>query len=224
VAYVKYSPGGGQLWSTAVRDGTERRLSSLMLEAAFPTMSPDGRSFVYHLRSASGGQKLRRVDLATDRSTDLVDEKGMSAGFGNWSRDGKQIAFEIHLGEDVLLATVPASGGPYTKWTTGHGKTWPGSWTDDGKTIIAAAQREGVWNVYAIGSDHSERKLTDYTSLREYVRYTRLTPSADRIIYEYQETKGNIFLGDMGHQASAEDPIRSNQDCHAGFIPCFLCN
>ena len=63
--------------------------------------------------------------------------------------------------------------------------------------VIATAQRDGVWNVYAINRDRTEKKLTDYTSLREYVRYARMTPSGDRIVYEYNETKGNIYIGEL---------------------------
>jgi Tol biopolymer transport system component len=141
--------------------------------------------------------RLQKVELATSRVTDLVREKGISAGFGVWSNDGRQIAFQSQKGEDVQLDTIPADGGPITVWTEGHGKTWPGSWTADDQTIIAAAQRDGIWNLYAIGRDRSEKKLTDYSRLREFVRYPRISSSGDRIIYEYNETKGNIYIGEL---------------------------
>jgi Tol biopolymer transport system component len=197
VVYVKYSPAGSELWSVSLRDGVDRRLSPARPDTAFPSISPDGRYFVYHRQSDSGSQTLRKLDLATGRSSDLLAAKDVSNGFGIWSPDGKQVAFEIHLGEDDHLGTVSAAGGPYAEWTTGHGKTWPGSWSADGNTIIAAGRRDAVWNVRAIGRDHSEKKLTDYTSLRAFVRFTRLSPAGDRIIYEYNETKGNIYIGEL---------------------------
>ena len=197
VAYVKYFAQGTELWSTSLRDGTERRVSPVTIPGKFPLLSPDGRYFVYHTPPSSQGMKLRKLDLKTGQSSDVVNVAGVNSGFGVWSRDSKQIAFLTQHGENDHLATVSADGGPYTEWTAGPGKTWPGGWTADGNAIVAACQREGVWNVCAVGRDHSERKLTDYTSLREYVRYARLSPASDRVVYEYNETKGNIFIGDL---------------------------
>ena len=39
--------------------------------------------------------------------------------------------------------------------------------------------------------------MTDYSQLREFVRYPKLSPSGDRIIYEYNETRGNIYIGEL---------------------------
>ncbi len=197
LAYSRYSPKGGEIWSMSLRDGVERRLSSAPINGGFPMLSPDGRQVIYHTAPTSLGMTLRKLNLETGQTSDLVGGKDVRAGFGVWSPDGKEIAFLLQHGQDDQLATVSSNGGNYTEWTTGKGKTWASGWSPDGQAVIATAQRDGVWNVYAINRDRTEKKLTDYTSLREYVRYARMTPSGDRIVYEYNETKGNIYIGEL---------------------------
>jgi len=58
-----------------------------------------------------------------------------------------------------------------------------------------AVQHGGVWNVYALDlATGIERPLTHYTAPNAYVRYPQLSPTGKQIVYEYTETRGNIWM------------------------------
>ena len=93
---------------------------------------------------------------------------------------------------------MPAAGGDYTQLTTEAGQSWPWSWAPDNDTIVFAGSREGVWNLWQVSrTTKIQKKLTDYTSLRTYVRYPAWSPKGDRIVYEFNETKGNIYVAEL---------------------------
>lgn len=52
-----------------------------------------------------------------------------------------------------------------------------------------------IWNVYWVSRATGQQKqLTKYTDLNSYVRYPAWSPLNNRIVYEYVETKGNIWM------------------------------
>ena len=61
-----------------------------------------------------------------------------------------------------------------------------------------AAERNGVWNVWWVSvKDSTEKRVTNYTKLNAYVRYPSWSPLGDKIVYEYAETTGNIWIMDV---------------------------
>jgi len=79
--------------------------------------------------------------------------------------------------------------------THDSGQNWPYSWSPDGRRIAFAAMRGGVWNVRWAARDGShEEQLTDYQGARHYVRYPAWSPTGNAIVYEYGETRGNIWV------------------------------
>ena len=59
--------------------------------------------------------------------------------------------------------------------------------------IIFAGQRDGVWNIYTISiKTRVQKQLTNYSKLNAFVRYPAWSP--ERIVYEYAETTGNIWM------------------------------
>ena len=60
-----------------------------------------------------------------------------------------------------------------------------------------AGERGGVWNIWTVSvADKTGKRLTSYAKLNAYVRYPTWTPLGDRIVYEYAETTGNVWMMD----------------------------
>jgi Tol biopolymer transport system component len=58
--------------------------------------------------------------------------------------------------------------------------------------------RDGVWNIWWVSrSTREEKKLTALTSFRSIVRYPAWSPRGDRIVYEFAEAKGNIYVAEL---------------------------
>jgi Tol biopolymer transport system component len=58
-----------------------------------------------------------------------------------------------------------------------------------------AAQHDGIWNVYSLDlATGIETPLTHYTSQNAFVRYPQLSPTGKQIVYEYTETRGNVWM------------------------------
>jgi Tol biopolymer transport system component len=73
------------------------------------------------------------------------------------------------------------------------GKSWPHSFSPSGNEIVFAGQRDGIWNVYTISTKTKvQKQLTNYSKLNVFVRYPAW--STNRIVYEYAETTGNIWI------------------------------
>ena len=160
-------------------------------------LSPDGREAVFFLSDADGVLNIGKSALASGEFKRLTFDKE-SIGFPCWSRDGKWIALEIRRGDSTHLGIIPSGGGAITQLTSERGHSWPYGWSPDSEKIAFAGQRDGVWNLWWISREGGrQRKLTNYDSLRSYVRYPTWSPKGDQIVFEYAETRGNIFLMDL---------------------------
>jgi len=120
------------------------------------------------------------------------------AGFACWSPDGKFVAYQIKRGDDAYLMVMPSDGGESIQLTSGHGRSWPYSFSPDGDKIVFAGDRDGVWNVWWVShSTKMQKQLTNYTKPNSFVRYPAWSPLGNQIAYEYAETAGNIWLMEL---------------------------
>jgi Tol biopolymer transport system component len=82
--------------------------------------------------------------------------------------------------------------------TSDRGQSWPHSWSPDGDKIAFAGFRNGVWNLWWVSRTSRARKqVTNYNKLNAFVRYPTWSPHGDKIVYEYTETTGNIWLMEL---------------------------
>jgi Tol biopolymer transport system component len=187
--------GSNTLWAASLADGSMSRLSALPGHM-WVLLSPSGREIIFH-STDNGIVNIAKMDLSTRKSTPLTfDKEAMS--FPNWSPDSQTIAFETWRGDDSFLTTMDREGKHQMQLTHGPGHSWPYSWSPDGRRIAFAGLRDGAWNLFWISVDgQSEQKLTDHTSLRSFVRYPAWSPKGDLMIYEFAETKANIFIAQL---------------------------
>jgi len=88
---------------------------------------------------------------------------------------------------------VPASGSEPAVVLRSRQSTLSAGWMPDNDRILFAGFRDGAWNIFTVSRSTGQVvRLTDDHLLRTYVRYPDWL--IDRIAYEFNETRGNIFV------------------------------
>jgi Tol biopolymer transport system component len=187
--------GGNKLWSVSLADGSETVAVNTPLPHTMGRLSPDGKQAVFH-RYEGTRLATYRVSLPDGHTTRMTPESE-SIGYPTWSRDGKWIIGERVVGEGTEVGVIPAEGGSYRALTRTPGQNWPYSSSPDGNRVIMASLRDGVWNLWWVDLNGREQRLTGYRSLRTYVRYPDWSPTGERVVFEFAEAKGNIFIADL---------------------------
>jgi Tol biopolymer transport system component len=159
----------------------------------FNRLAPDGKHAAFH-RAEDGAMNVWTISFTDGQPRQLTFEHTM-AGWPAWSRDGKLLAIEVRNGPDTNIAVIPADGGSLVPVTHNRGQNWPYSWSPDDDQIAFAGYRNGLWNVFSVSrTTGAERRLTNYTRPNTFVRYPEWSPGGDRIVYEYGESTGNIWM------------------------------
>jgi Tol biopolymer transport system component len=197
VFYREFADGKVWVGMQRLDDGASRRLSELPVGANQISFSRDGALALFH-DDRDDRRQVYLQETATGARR-VIASGPEDVGYARFSRDDRWIALEITHRErgGTSIATMSASGGPYEVILESDQPVFPGGWMPDHVRILAAARREGVWNVYALSrTTGALQQLTSYTSPRTYVRYPDWL-AGDRLVYEFNETKGNIFVADL---------------------------
>ncbi len=209
LAFASNRRGRFEVWSVRLSDHKEELLYAPPQDVDWPRLSPDGTRLAFNSRHGGGTINVWVAPLAGGDPRQLTFDREMAA-FACWSPDGKTLALEVKRGEDTHLAVLPAAGGDLTQITGDRGQSWPHSWSPDGEWIAFAGQREGLWNVWAVSlATRVQRRLTDHARLNAYVRAPAWSPRGDRVVYEYAETTGNIWMVDVAGGAGRDRPSSS---------------
>lgn len=175
-------------------DGAIKTLSELPASVAQLSWSSDCRVALYHDESDDRRQLYRQDTDTGARKVIATGPEDM--GFARFSRDDKWISVEVtHRpkgGDDI--AVMPAEGGPMQVILKADQPSYAAGWMPDADRVLFAGFRDGAWNIYAVSRTTGRvDRLTSYTSLRTYVRYPDWL-TGDRLVYEFNETKGNVFV------------------------------
>jgi TolB protein len=131
--------GGAQV-AMVNPDGTGyRELTSGPNNSAFPSMSPDGRRFVYRTFGPDG-DGLRIMDLETKKITPIA------SGYDNfplWSPRGDLIMFSRQDHGAYEIYTIKPDGTGLKQLTHSQGNDAHMAWSPDGEYIVFASSRKG---------------------------------------------------------------------------------
>ncbi len=179
-----------------LKTGKERTLFEVNQDLTFPRLSPDGKQVVFN-STKSGTTNLWVASLESGAVKQLTFDKE-AIGFPCWSPDGQFLAFEVKRGDTTNIGIMPSAGGQVVELTSDRGQSWPHSWSPDGDKITFAGFRNGLWNLWWVSrTSRALKQVTNYTKLNAFVRYPAWSPQGDRIVYEYTETTGNIWLMEL---------------------------
>ena len=131
--------GGAQVAMIDPDGGGFRELTSGPNNSAFPSMSPDGRRFVYRTFGPEGNG-LRIMDIATKKITPIA------SGYDNfplWSPRGDLIMFSRQAAGSYEIYTIKPDGSGLRQLTHGRGNDAHMAWSPDGESIVFASSRKG---------------------------------------------------------------------------------
>jgi Tol biopolymer transport system component/DNA-binding winged helix-turn-helix (wHTH) protein len=194
---ASWAPDGQSLFYGSIRngkeslvrfsfaDGSERTVADLTGARGMLRLSPNASTIAF------GDDHTTLIDIASGTRRKLLD----AAGYACWSPDSRTLAVEIRKGDDTHVGIVPATGGTLRQLTNRPGHAWPFSFSPDGRQIAVAATWSGAWNIWAIDAQSGEgRQITRNELQRIFVRYPEWSPSGTPIVYENNETRGNLYL------------------------------
>jgi Tol biopolymer transport system component/DNA-binding winged helix-turn-helix (wHTH) protein len=171
---------------------SSERVLTLDQNAEFLAYSRDGKQVAF-MSLEKGPPNIWVVPTAGGAPKQITFDTE-SMGFPAWSPDGKFLAVEQKRGDNDNIWLVEP-GKSQIQLTQAPGQNWPSSFSPDGEKIAFASNRDGSWNLWWVSRrDHTEKKLTSYSSLGDFVRYPDWSPDGKFIAYEFAETKGNIWM------------------------------
>jgi len=155
-----------------------------------------GREIVFHAVTR-GILNIHGFRLDGSGARQLTDDP-QGVGWPVPSPDGRTLAVEMFRGNDAQLGLLSAEGGIPRALTRVPGQHWVHDWSPDGRRVLYAARRDGLWNVYWMDVESGEeRRLTDHGRVRDAVRTPAWSPAGDRIAYERLEASGAVWVLDL---------------------------
>ena len=102
-------------------------------------------------------------------------------------------------GDTSHTIVIPLSGGDPIPVTNRPGHAWIFSFSPDSAQVAYAALWGEPWNIFTqpITGPGTPRKVTDNKLFRIFLRYPAWSPDGKRLVYERNETKGNLFLAEL---------------------------
>jgi eukaryotic-like serine/threonine-protein kinase len=174
--------------------------------------SPDSNRLVYSLENGSIGM----LDLSAKRKSVLIRSEGSILEQGQFSPDGKWIAFISTVDEEhsqIRIASVEGDATPHPdRWiqiTDGRTRDLRPAWSQDGNALYFLSNRDGFYCVWQLNLDPlTKHAQGDFKPVQHfhYARLSAMDLSMDsmglsrgggNLFLNLTEITGNIFAGDL---------------------------
>ena len=160
------------------------------------SFASDGSGAVFHDTSEPVFH-LSKLDFESGKRTQLTFGPA-SSGFGHYSTDSKWISFQVIKSGNTEIAVMSSSGGTAETIWNKPGRWFGSGWSPDSEKILVAGNGGGGWALYVLSRrTHQLVPLTKALPLRMFVRYPEWSPDGKNILYEFNESKGNVFQADL---------------------------
>jgi Tol biopolymer transport system component/DNA-binding winged helix-turn-helix (wHTH) protein len=196
VRYLAIAPNarGQEIHDVSLADGAVA-VHPLAAPIMQPFFAPDGRAVLFH--SIDPVHQVWKLDLPTGLRTQLTHGP-FAHGFAFLSPDKQWIEVQRLLRGGTEVWVLPAGGGSMTPLVDQPGIWYAGGWSADSQQLILAGNTGNGWALHAVSRETRElRRLTPDLPLRAYYRYPRWSPDGTRVAYEYNESKGNVFIAEL---------------------------
>ncbi|HWM90652.1 MAG TPA: hypothetical protein VN493_07790 [Thermoanaerobaculia bacterium] len=161
--------------------------------------SPDGRRLAIELADPEGTVNTWVLPSLDGEPRQITSDPEF-AGSPIWSRNGDLLAVRLRRGSDGQIGLIPADGGPLEQVTSGLNVVSQPGWSPDDRKLVFAAERDGFWNLWWASRDGGPlHRVTDLPKkFNLYLRFPDWSPAGDRIVYEYGEILGELWMLDLG--------------------------
>lgn len=176
-----------RLWSdlyrTSLQGGVRRITWGARLDQ--PDVAPDGRRAVA-VQEGYGTNRLVEVDLTTGEVRPLIDfDSGVHWAYPTVSPDGRRIAVSRwEEGRHFDVVVLDRDGVVVARATRDRAVDLAPSWSPDGRWLVWASDRSGIWNVYAASVDPSSGAVgptRQLTNVLTGVAFPAVGPEGERL-------------------------------------------
>ncbi|MFO7734338.1 MAG: protein kinase [Candidatus Aminicenantes bacterium] len=186
VAFYSTRTGNREVWIMPVDGGPARQMTRGKAESMFPAWAPDGGEIVKH------GDGLAVLSVQDGRERRLTD----GGGYGDWSPDGRWVAFEWSRSGVTRIWRIPASGGTPEPLTKGEGRL--ARWSIDGKRIYFIGLGDRLNNVWSLSLEsREERPVIALAGKRGRLGTLGLATDGRFIYFTWEEKRGDIWVADI---------------------------
>jgi Tol biopolymer transport system component len=149
VAYGAFRPGGGEgseLWSTDLRTGATRQLTTDGADANDPQWSPDARSLAYSA-GGPGGKRVLVMPAAGGRARPLASSDGNWFPT-DWLPDGRAVLATADRNRGLDVVVLPVDGGPARPYAATRARESAARVSPDGRWVAYQSDESGRDEVY----------------------------------------------------------------------------
>jgi eukaryotic-like serine/threonine-protein kinase len=212
IAYVSARDGSRRIWIKQLADGTEAPVTTGPDDSS-PRFTPDGATLLF-TRTADAASALYRVAVVGGEPRKLLD----NAFDGDWSPDGKRIAFirsRMATERFSTLCVAPLDGGDVRELAASHEEEFvTPRWSPDGSRIAVSVSPHGTHPgaVMLVDVESGERRMLVREQPHGLVSGVAWTRDGEAVIYaELEAIAGSGLPRRRGNSAIVRHDVDSGR-------------
>jgi tol-pal system beta propeller repeat protein TolB len=191
VAFVSDRNGNEEIYLMDLKHKDPKNISNSKARDIHPYFSPDGKFILFNSDRDNGSFDIYRYEIATGKTTRLTNTVEDET-CARYSPDMKSIVYlkNGNSYDDVFLLSTSTFVSENITHTPKVRDGWP-MFGPDGKWIYYSSMETGVYNIYRIKPDGTEKKQITEASWNE--EDARVNISNDNSIFIYNKRKGKTI-------------------------------